>query len=171
MKIGGREESPPPNPLTLSVHSMRLQNLWGLFIKVGHLALHRKHTVVVFHNDIMNTFKPEPKKSTLGQFRPETMMRGRWIGFTALGCFASSLVLNELWGWIPGVILAASAVALGKLGLDSKGRGLSLIVLILGVVLIGAYLTVLIVGKENWVIAPVETQRTGWIAEATSILS
>ncbi len=113
------------------------------------------------YDAIMNTFKPEPKKSTLGQFRPETVMRGWWIGCAALGCCVGSLILNELWGWIPGVILAISAVVLGKAGLDSKGRTPSLVALILGVVLIGAYLTVLIVGKENWVIAPA----TAWRAE------
>lgn len=156
MKIGGGEPSPPPNPPTLSVHDMRLQEFLEIFLLgLAPFLLHRKHTSVVFH-DVMNEFKLEPKRSTLGQFRPETMMRGRWIGFLSLGCLVSSIILNELWGWIPGVILAISAVVLGRFGLDSKGRGLSLVALILGVVLVGAYLTVLIVGKENWIMAPVE---------------
>ena len=98
--------------------------------------------------------KPERKKSTLERFRPETKMRGRWIGYTALACVVGSFVLYSLWGWIPAAILAASAIALGKLGLDSNGRGPSLIALILGVVLVGVLLTVLIVGKENIDIMP-----------------
>ena len=110
MKIEGGESSPPPTPLTHSVHNMRLQEFLEIFsLGLDPFSLHRKHTTIVFH-DGMNEFKLEPKRSTLGQFRPETVMRGRWIGFTALGCFASSLILNELWGWIPGVILAAAAV-------------------------------------------------------------
>ena len=43
---------------------------------------------------------------------------------------------------------------LGKLGLDSNGRGLSLIVLILDVVLMGVLFTVLITGKDNIGIMP-----------------
>ena len=103
---------------------------------------------------IVNTVEPERKKSMLGRFRPETKMRGRWIGYAALACVVGSFVLYDLWGWIPGVILVASAITLGKLGLDSNGRGMSLIALILGVVLMGVLLTVLIAGKENIGILP-----------------
>ena len=79
-------------------------------------------------------------------------MSGRWIGYAAIACIVSSFILSVLWGMIPGAILAASAIVLGRLGLDSKGRSLALIALILGVLLIGIYLTVLIVGRENiWV--------------------
>ncbi len=105
----------------------------------------------------MNTLKPEPKKSTLGRFRPETKMHGRWVGYAALACVVGSFLSYELWGWIPGAILVVSAVVLGKLGLDSKGRSLSLIALIVGVVLIGVLLTVLIIGKEK-IIGIVPTQ-------------
>ena len=80
-------------------------------------------------------------------------MRGRWIGYAALGCLLASFILNELLGVLPGFILAITGLLLGKWGLDSKGRLLSTVALILGVVLIGIYLTVLIVGKKNWDIA------------------
>jgi len=99
----------------------------------------------------MDPFNPEPKKSNLGQFHPETEMRGRWIGYAALGCLVSSLILNELLGMIPGFILAIAGLVLAKWGLDSRGRLLSMAALIVGVVLIGVYLTVLIIGKEIWV--------------------
>lgn len=99
----------------------------------------------------MDPFNPEPKKSNLGQFHPETEMRGRWIGFAALGCLLGSLIINELWGMIPGFILAIAGLLLAKLGLDSKGRLTSMAALILGIVLIGVYLTVLIIGKESLV--------------------
>ena len=91
----------------------------------------------------MDPVKPEPRKSNLGQFRPETEMRGRWIGFAALGCLAASLIVNELLGMIPGFVLAIAGLLLGKFGLDSRGRLLSMAALILGIVLIGSYLTVL----------------------------
>ena len=97
----------------------------------------------------MSTLTPEPKKSKLGQFRPETEMRGPWVGYVAIACVVGSFVLSELWSMIPGAILAASAVVLGKLGLDSKGRKLAFVALIAGVLLTGIYLTVLIIGKEN----------------------
>ena len=99
----------------------------------------------------MDPFKPEPKKSNLGQFHPETEMRGRWIGLAALGCLLASLIAHELWGMIPGSILAIAGLLLAKSGLDSKGRLTSMAALILGIVLIGVYLTVLFIGKENWV--------------------
>jgi len=111
---------------------------------------HNKHTIGPLYSIIVSRVKPERKKPTLERFRPETKMRGRWIGYTALACVVGSFVLYSLWGWI----LAASAIALGKLGLDSNGRGPSLIALILGVVLMGVLLTVLIVGKENIDIMP-----------------
>ena len=87
-------------------------------------------------------------------------MRGRWIGFAAFACLLASLILNELLGMIPGFTLAIAGLILGKWGLDSKGRLVSTVALILGVVLIGVYLTVLIVGKENWDIAPSAAIRT-----------
>ena len=102
----------------------------------------------------MNTLKPEPKKSTLGRFRPETRMRGHWIGYAALACAIGSFVLNELWGLIPGAILAAAAIYVGKMGLDSKARIQALIALIAGILLIGFYLSVLFVGKENIGVPP-----------------
>jgi len=102
----------------------------------------------------VNTLKPEPKKSTLGQFRPETRVRGRWLGYTALACAIGSFVLNELWGVIPGAILAAAAIYVGKIGLDSKARIPALIALLVGILLIGLYLTVLFVGKENIGVTP-----------------
>ncbi|MCK5248266.1 hypothetical protein KAR02_15275 [Candidatus Bipolaricaulota bacterium] len=137
-----------------------LPNTWLKiqFHFVGTLAAilspHNKHTLEPLHSTIVNTLEPERKRTTLGRFRPETKMRGRWVGYVAMACVVGSFVLYDLWGWIPGAILAASAVALGKLGLDSKGRNLSLIALILGGVLIGVLLTVLIVGKENIGITP-----------------
>lgn len=85
----------------------------------------------------MNTLEPERKRSTLGRFRPEKRMRGHWIGYAALACAVSSFVLYELWGQIPGAILAAAAIYAGKKGLDSKGRNLALVALIAGVLLIG----------------------------------
>ena len=97
----------------------------------------------------MNTLRPEPKKSTLGQFNPETEMRGPWVGYVAMACVAGSFALGGFRSLISGAILAASAVVLGKLGLDSKGRSWALIALIAGMLLTGIYLTVLIVGKEN----------------------
>ena len=97
----------------------------------------------------MNTLRPEPKKSTLGQFNPETEMRGKWLGYVAIACVAGSFVLGGFRSLILGAILAASAVVLGKLGLDSKGRSWALVALIAGMLLTGIYLTVLIVGKEN----------------------
>ena len=108
----------------------------------------------------MDPFKLGPKRAKLGQFHPETEMRGRWIGFVALGCLLASFILNELLGMIPGFVLAIAGVILGKWGLDSKGRLLSTVALIFGVVLIGVYLTVLIVGKENWDITPTTAIRT-----------
>jgi len=85
----------------------------------------------------------------LGQFHPETEMRGPWVGYAAMACVVGSFALGGLRSMIPGAILAASAVVLGKLGLDSKGRSWALVALIAGVLLTGIYLTVLIVGKEN----------------------
>jgi len=102
----------------------------------------------------VNTLKPEPKKSALGRFRPETKMRGRWIGYAAVACLVASFILYELWGLIPGAILAAAAIYAGKMGLDSKARIPALIALIAGILLIGVYLTVLFVGKENIGITP-----------------
>lgn len=115
---------------------------------------HNKHTINPLYSTIVNTPEPERKKSTLGRFRPETRMRGWWVAYAAIACTVGSFVLYELWGLIPGAILAASAIALGKLGLDSKGRSLALIALILGVVLMGVLLTVFIVGEENIGILP-----------------
>jgi len=99
----------------------------------------------------MDPFKSRPKKSNLGQFHPETEMRGRWIGYAALGCLVSSLITNELLGMIPGIILAIAGLILGRWGLDSQGRLLSMAAMIVGVALLGVYLTVLIIGKESWV--------------------
>lgn len=115
---------------------------------------HNEHTIGPQYSISVNIVEPERKKSTLGRFRPETKMRGRWIGYAALACVVGSFVFYDLWGWIPGAILVASAITLGKLGLDSNGRGMSLIALILGVVLMGVLLTVLIVGKEHIGILP-----------------
>ena len=112
---------------------------------------YEERTIDSCYHSSMDPFKPEPKKSTLGQFHPETEMRGRWIGFAASGCLLGSLIVNELLGMIPGFLLAIAGLVLAKWGLDSKGRLLSMAALIAGVVLIGVYLTVLIVGKENWV--------------------
>jgi hypothetical protein len=102
----------------------------------------------------MNTLRPEPKKSTLGQFRPEEPMRGPWIGYLAMSCVIGSFILNSLLGWVAGVLVAGCAVVLGKMGLDSTGRGLSLIAMLLGVVLIGVLLTVLLIGQENIGMSP-----------------
>jgi len=102
----------------------------------------------------MNTFKPKPKKSTLGQFHPETEMRGKWVGYVAMGCVVGSFILDALLGWIAGLLLAVAAVVLGKLGLDSTGRGLSLVAMLLGIVLIGILLTILILGWEKIPINP-----------------
>ena len=102
----------------------------------------------------MNSLEPERKRTILGRFRPETTMRGHWVGYAALACTVGSFVFYELLGLIPGAILAAAAIYAGKKGLDSKGRSLALIALITGVLLIGIYLTVLIVGKENIGIMP-----------------
>ena len=115
---------------------------------------HNKHTINPLYSTIVNIPEPERKKSTLGRFRPEAKMRGWWVAYAAIACTVGSFVLYELWGLIPGAILAASAIALGKLGLDSKGRSLALIALILGVVLMGVLLTVFIVGEENIGILP-----------------
>lgn len=110
---------------------------------------HKKNTFGGFDVVKMNTFEPEPQKPALGQFRPEKPMRGPWIGYVAMGCVIASFIFNYLLGWVAGVLVAGCAVVLGKIGLDSKGRGLSLIALLLGVVLIGVLLTVLMIGKEN----------------------
>ena len=97
----------------------------------------------------MNTFKPKPKKATLGQFHPETKMRGKWVGYVAMGCIVGSFILDALLGWVAGLLLAVAAVVLGKLGLDSTGRGLSLVAMLLGIILIGVLLTILILGWEK----------------------
>jgi hypothetical protein len=102
----------------------------------------------------MNEFKVKPKTSTLGQFSPEKPLRGPGVSYAAIACVVGSFVLNSLLGWIAGILLACAAVVLGKIGLDSKGSGLALIALILGVVLIGVILTVLIIGSENIGINP-----------------
>lgn len=116
--------------------------------------LHEKNTPGEFHGSKMNTFKPKPKKSTLGQFHPETKMRGKGIGYVAMGCVVGSFILNALWGWVAGLLLAIAAVVLGKIGLDSTGRGLSLVAMLLGMVLIGVLLTILILGWEKIAINP-----------------
>jgi len=103
---------------------------------------------------IMNSLRPEPKKSTLGRFRPETQMPGRWIGLSGLVCIVGSFLVHQWVGMIPGFVLAAIAALLGKLGLDSKGRAIAWVSLIGGIVLIGVYLTVLIIGTENIGISP-----------------
>jgi len=129
----------------LPAHDMRLRRDLEVFFD----AATQNTMVALVHGSIVNTLKPEPKRSKLGQFRPETKMRGWWIGCAAVACLVGSFVLSELWSMIPGAILAVSALVLGKLGLDSKGRILALVGLIGGVLLIGVYLTVLIIGKEN----------------------
>ncbi len=144
----------------MQIASVSLPNTWLeiQFHFVGAQAAipspHNKHTIGPLYSISVNIVEPERKKSMLGRFRPETKIRGRWIGYVALACVVGSFVFYDLWGWIPGVILVASAITLGKLGLDSNGRGMSLIALILGVVLMGVLLTVLIVGKENIGILP-----------------
>lgn len=121
---------------------------------IARLPLHKKHTLSQFYNLKMNTFKAKPKKSTLGQFHPEAPMRGPAVGYAAMACVVGSFVLNSLWGWVAGICLAGAAVVLGMIGLDSEGRGVALVSLILGVVLIGVILTILIVGSENVGINP-----------------
>lgn len=111
-------------------------------------------TLGSWYDSLMDPLKREPKRTTLGQFHPETEMHGRWIGFAALGSLLASLISNELWGMIPGFALAIAGLLLAKFGLDSKGRLTSMIALILGIVLIGVYLTVLFIGKESWDINP-----------------
>ena len=165
-----------PKHITYSVHIGDSRDSWSFFLDRGspdeavplssslgfarHVidewlrgivrpSLHKKHTLNQFYNLKMNTFKAKPKKSTLGQFHPETPMRGPAVGYAAMACVVGSFVLNSLWGWVAGVLLASAAVVLGKIGLDSEGRGVALVSLILGVVLIGVILTVLIVGSEN----------------------
>lgn len=81
-------------------------------------------------------------------------MRGPWMGHLAMACVIGSFVLNSLLGWVAGLLLAVAAVILGKLGLDSTGRGMSLVALLLGVVLMGVLLTVLLIGSENIGISP-----------------
>ena len=76
-------------------------------------------------------------------------MRGRWIAYAGLSCAVGSLVLHQTLGFVPGLLLAAAAALLGKIGLDSKGRSVALVTLLIGIVLIGTYLTVLILGDEN----------------------
>ena len=78
-------------------------------------------------------------------------MTGRWIGFTALGCLVGSILLNEIWGMVPGMLLAIGGLVLARRGLNSKARFLSLAVLILSIVLLGAYLTVLFLGADSMV--------------------
>jgi hypothetical protein len=126
-------------------------NLVGNIVNRGRLGIEGVRVLGSCYDASMDPFKPEPKKSNLGQFHPETEMRGRWIGFAALGCLAASLIINELLGMIPGFLLAIAGLVLAKWGLDSKGRLLSMAALVVGVVLLGVYLTVLIVGKESWV--------------------
>ena len=75
-------------------------------------------------------------------------MRGPAISYIAMGCVVGSFILNDLLGWIAGFLLAIAAVVLGKIGLDSTGRGLALVAMLLGVVLIGILLTIRILGWE-----------------------
>ncbi len=81
-------------------------------------------------------------------------MPGHGIGISGLICVVGSLALHQWIGMIPGLVLAAVAIYLGKRGLDSKGRAMALVSLIGGIVLVGVYLTVFIVGSENIGIAP-----------------
>lgn len=71
-----------------------------------------------------------------------------------MACVVGSFILNSLLGWVAGILLAGAAVVLGKVGLDSEGRALALVSLLLGVVLIGVILTVLIIGSENIGVSP-----------------
>ncbi len=81
-------------------------------------------------------------------------MRGRWIGYTGLVCLATSLGLHQLVGLLPGLLLAVAASVLGKFGLDSKGRGAAFVAVIGGILMLGIYLTVFLIGRENIDIAP-----------------
>jgi len=71
-----------------------------------------------------------------------------------MGCIVGSFILDALLGWVGGLLLAVAAVVLGKLGLDSTGRGLSLVAMLLGIILIGVLLTILILGWEKIPINP-----------------
>ena len=81
-------------------------------------------------------------------------MRGRWIGYTGLVCFGASLGLHQFVGLLPGLLFAVAASLLGKFGLDSKGRGAAFVSLIGGILMLGIYLTVFLIGREHIDIAP-----------------
>ena len=76
------------------------------------------------------------------------------MGYAGLASLAVSFGLHQLAGVLPGLLLAVGASFLGKLGLDSKGRGAALVSLIGGILMIGIYLTVFLIGRENIDIAP-----------------
>ncbi len=92
----------------------------------------------------MDTQRPEPKRSTLGRFDPETRMRGHWIGWVALACCPASLAASQFVGTTLSLVLAIVGVLISIRGLRSKGRAVSLVALFLNAVLIMAFLLVLI---------------------------
>ena len=78
----------------------------------------------------MTSLKPEPKRSTLGRFRPETPMRGPWLSLAALGSFLCSLILESVFAsLVPSLIFDAIAIFLAWKGISTRGRMLGWIVL------------------------------------------
>ena len=92
---------------------------------------------------------PEPKRSVLGRFRPETPMRGPWVSVVALGSFLLSLMMEGVFSnLVPSLIFDALAIFLAWKGRLTRGRALGWIVLYASVGWTFAILTAHFWGRE-----------------------
>lgn len=92
---------------------------------------------------------PEPKRSKLGRFHPETRMLGHWVGLAAAFALFIALAFGQFELIVPALALDAVAVLLAcKLGISSRSRTVSWIVLLAGIVYFVALLFPLFFGLD-----------------------
>ena len=84
--------------------------------------------------DIKFSAPPEPRRSKLGKFRPETRMLGYWVGYSALALAIGAVILGELGSRIAGFFLAAISVGLSVAGIRSKARATSWIAILISLI-------------------------------------
>jgi len=84
--------------------------------------------------DIKFSAPPEPKRSKLGKFRPETRMPGYWVGYIALSLAIGSVLVGELGSRLVGVLLGAGSIGIGVLGIRSKARATSWIAILISLI-------------------------------------
>lgn len=97
----------------------------------------------------MEALQPEPKRSTLGRFRPEKPMRGPWLSLAALGSLLLSMVMESLFlSLVPAIAFDTLAIYLAWRGRLTRGRALAWIVLYASVGWTFAILTAHFWGRE-----------------------